>query len=86
MKPENKGEIVIYKHKEGGSAIQVRLEADTVWLSQKMMSELFQKDSDTIGLHLKNVFKERELLEKSTTEYFSVVQEERMRTIICTLK
>jgi len=56
-----------------------------VWLSQKMMSELFQKDSDTIGLHLKNVFKERELHEKSTAEYFSVVQKEGMRTIICIL-
>jgi len=81
MKPENKGEIVIYKGKDGGSAIQVRLEADTVWLSQKMMSVLFQKDSDTIGLHLKNVFKEKELSEKSTTEYFSVVQKEGKRTV-----
>jgi hypothetical protein len=70
---ENKGEIIIFKSKDGVSALQVRLEADTVWLSQKMMSELFQKDTDTIGLHLRNVYKEGELHEKSTTEYFSEV-------------
>jgi prophage maintenance system killer protein len=81
MKTENRGEIVIYKGKEGRSALQVRLESDTVWLSQKMMSELFQKDTDTIGLHLKNVYKEKELLKSSTTEYFSVVQKEGKRTI-----
>jgi len=83
---ESRGEIVIYKNKEGGSGLQVYLKADTVWLSQKMMSELFQKDTDTIGLHLKNVYKEGELHKKSTTEYFSVVQKEGKRTITCTLK
>jgi len=45
------------------------------------MSELFQKDTDTIGLHLGNVYKEGELHEKSTTEYFSVVQKEGKRTV-----
>jgi prophage maintenance system killer protein len=78
---ENRGEIVIYKNKEGVSGLQVYLKADTVWLSQKMMSELFQKDTDTIGLHLKNVYKEGELHEKSTAEYFSVVQKEGKRTV-----
>ena len=53
--------------------MQVNLEKDTVWLSQKQMAELFDKDADTIGLHLKNIFTEEELEEKSTTEVFSVV-------------
>jgi hypothetical protein len=66
--------------------LQVHLKADTLWPSQKMMSELFKKDTDTIELHLKNVYKERELHERSTTEYFSVVQKEGKRTITCTLK
>jgi prophage maintenance system killer protein len=81
MKSENRGEIIIYKGKGKGSALQVHLKADTVWLSQKMMAELFQKDTDTIGLHLKNVYKEKELPAKSTTEYFSVVQKEGARTV-----
>ena len=80
-KKENKGEIIIFKSKDGISALQVRLEEDTVWLSQKMMSELFQKDTDTIGLHIRNVYKEGELHEKSTTEYFSVVQKEGKRAV-----
>jgi prophage maintenance system killer protein len=81
MKSENRGEIIIYKGKGKGSALQVHLKADTVWLSQKMMAELFQKNTDTIGLHLKNVYKEKELPAKSTTEYFSVVQKEGARTV-----
>jgi prophage maintenance system killer protein len=76
-----KGEIVIYKSNRGETSIQVRFEADTVWLSQRVMAKLFQKDSDTIGLHLHNIYKERELDEKSTTEYFSVVQKEGKRSI-----
>jgi len=61
--------------------IEVRLIQETVWLSQKQMAELFEKDSDTIGLHLKNIFNEAELEEKSTTEYFSVVQKEGKRNV-----
>ena len=40
----------------------------TVWLSQKQMSQLFEKNTDTIGLHLKNIFQSGELDEFSTTE------------------
>ncbi len=61
----NKGEIVIYKTKGGKTALEVKVEKDTVWLSQKEMSELFQKDVKTINEHIKNIFKERELLGKS---------------------
>ena len=78
---EHKGEIVIYQSKEGEPGLQVRLEAETVWLSQRLMAELFQKDSDTVGLHLKNVYAEGELDEKSTTELFSVVQKEGKRMV-----
>lgn len=78
---EQKGEIVIYQTKGGEPGLQVRLEAETVWLSQRLMAKLFQKDSDTMGLHLKNVYAEGELDEKSTTELFSVVQKEGNRTV-----
>lgn len=61
--------------------IEVRLIQETVWLSQKQMAELFEKDTDTIGLHLKNIYKDSELDENSTTEFFSVVQTEGKRTV-----
>lgn len=59
--------------------VKVQFEKNTVWLSQKQMAELFDKDSDTIGLHLKNIFAEEELVENSTTEFFSVVKKEGKR-------
>jgi hypothetical protein len=68
--------IEIYQSADSQTQIEVKFENDTVWLSQKMMSELFEKDSDTIGLHLKNIFAEGELVEDATTGLFPVVQTE----------
>ena len=76
---ENK--IEIYKSKDNQIELQVQMDTDTVWLNQKQMAELFGKDSDTIGLHLKNIYNESELEEISTTEYFSVVQKEGKRLV-----
>lgn len=74
-------QIIIYQTKDGETAIDIKLENETVWLTQKLMSELFNKDSDTIGLHIKNILNDGELDEKSTTELFSVVQQEGKRNI-----
>lgn len=74
-------EIKIYKTPEGNTSIEVKLEKETVWLSQKQMAELFDKDSDTIGLHLKNIYKFEELEEISTTEKYSVVRQEGKRKV-----
>ena len=82
----NNSEITIYKTEEGRTEIQVKLENDSVWLSQKQMSVLFQKDSDTIGLHLKNIFDSGELEENSTTEEFSVVRLEGKRNVARKIK
>lgn len=79
---ESKGEIVIYKSPEGKSELEVKLRDETVWLNQKQMSSLFQKDSDTIGLHIRNIYKEGELYRKLTTEHFSVVQKEGKREVL----
>jgi len=76
-----KSEIKIYKSENGNTSIQVKLEKETVWLSQKQMAELFEKDSDTIGLHLKNIYKSEELNEISTTEKYSVVRQEGNRKV-----
>ena len=82
----NKSEITIYKSEDGRTEIQVKLENETVWLSQKQMAKLFDKDSDTIGLHLKNIYESEELEEISTTEYSSVVQREGRREVSRTIK
>jgi len=73
--------IQIFKSKDGHTEIQVKLEKDTVWLSQKQISDLFEKDKDTIGLHLKNIYNTGELDESSTTEEYSVVQTEGLRKV-----
>ena len=68
----NKDEIVIYKAKDGKASLEIKLEKDTVWLSQKQMAELFDCSIDNIGLHLKNIFKSKELGENQVTEDSSV--------------
>jgi prophage maintenance system killer protein len=78
--------IKIFQTEDGKTEIQVIVQSDTVWLSQKQMADLFEKDSDTIGLHLRNIYKSGELLEKATTEKYSVVQKEGNRNVTRTLK
>ncbi len=74
-------QIVIYQSKGGQAQVELRLEQNTFWLSQKQMAVLFDKDSDTIGLHLKKIYKEGELDEKATTEQYSVVRQEGKRQV-----
>jgi prophage maintenance system killer protein len=78
--------IKIFQTEDGKTEIQVVVQDETVWLSQKQMSDLFGKDSDTIGLHLRNVYKSGELIEKTTTEKYSVVQKEGNRNVTRALK
>lgn len=73
--------IVLYSDPDGAIKIDVRLVRETLWLSQKQMADIFDKDSDTIGLHIRNIYKEGELGKAATTEDFSVVQLEGSRSI-----
>lgn len=75
-----KGEIIIYKSVKGPE-IRVKLEKDTVWLTQKRIAFLFDKDIRTVNEHIKNIFKEGELAEKSTIRKFQIVQIEGEREI-----
>lgn len=77
----NNSDIKIYQSQNGQTEVQVRFKNETVWLSQKQMAQLFEKDSDTVGLHLKNIYKSGELDEISTTEDSSVVQLEGKRNV-----
>jgi len=66
--------------------VRVLIHAETLWLPQRLMAELFQTTPDNIGLHLRNIYAEGELAEKSTAEDFSVVQNEGGRAVRRTLK
>ena len=70
-------EIALYTTPDGNVEVNVRLEAETVWLTRRQMAELFDTSSDNVGLHLKDVYAEGELVEAATTEESSVVQTER---------
>jgi len=72
----NKAAIEIYQSSENQPELEVRFEWETLWLIRRQMTELFVKFTDTIGLHLKNIFKEGILHEDATTEEYSVVQME----------
>ena len=71
--------VVIYQSADGQAFLDERLEQETVWLSQKQMAELLDKDTDTIGLHIRNIYKEGELEPDATTEKSSVVHNEGRR-------
>ena len=65
--------IVIYQSADGSIATEVRLEGETVWLSQKQMAELFDKDVRTINEHITNAFEEGELARGATIRNFRIV-------------
>ena len=78
--------VVIYQSADGEASLDVRLEQETVWLSQKQMAELLDKDTDNIGLHIRNIYKEGELEPDATTEESTVVQNEGNRKVRRKLK
>jgi len=78
---ELRGEVVLYQAADDKVSLDVRLERESMWLSQRQMSQLFDKDTDTIGLRLRNIYSEGELEESATTEESSVVQTEGKRQV-----
>lgn len=63
--------IVIYRTEDGQTSVNVRMDGDTVWLSQAQMAELFQKDRTVIGRHINNIYKEHELERETTCANFA---------------
>jgi len=78
---EQKGEILIYQNQQGSIKIDVRLDDETVWLTQNQLCELFQKSKATISEHIKNVFEEGELEATATVRNFRTVQIEGNREV-----
>ena len=76
-----KNEIVLYRPDELAEHIEVRLEDDTVWLSQQQMAALFKQTKQNISLHINNCFKEGELEREPTVKESLTVQKEGNRTV-----
>ena len=70
--PDN--QITVYQTPDGKINIEVLYANENIWLPQKRLAELFGCSADNISLHLKNIYKEKELDESATAEDFSVVQ------------
>jgi hypothetical protein len=73
---DTKRQVFLYKNR-----LEVRLEGETVWLTQKHMALLFNKDTRTVNEHIKNIYPEKELNEKPTIRKFRIVQKEGIRGI-----
>ena len=74
-------EIILYQLENTNIYVNIIFKEETFWMTQRAMSELFDCTADNISLHLKNIYKEKELDEEATTEFFSVVQNEGGREV-----
>ena len=67
-------EMILYQTEDGRTRIQCRFENESIWLTQKLMAELFQKDVRTIDEHIQNVFAEAELSPDSVIRNFRITE------------
>ena len=83
--PPPKGQFLVYPTEDGRTKIEVRLENETVWLTQQHMAELFQTNQQNISLHLQNTYEEGELQRPATHKEFLSVRREGSREVTRTL-
>jgi hypothetical protein len=79
--PNPGGEFLLYQTEDGRTRIQCRFENETIWLSQALIAELFQKDVRTVNEHLVNIFAEGELSREATIRKFRIVRAEGRREV-----
>jgi hypothetical protein len=80
MKP--KSELILYQTEDNRTRIEVRLENETVWLTQAQLAELFQRERSVITKHIRNIFEEGELVEEAVcANYAQTAADGRERTI-----
>lgn len=77
----NQQQIQICQSDDGQIQLQIKIKQETVWLSQRQMSELFGKDIRTVNEHIKNIYKEQELNEEPTIRKFRIAQKEGQRRV-----
>ena len=80
--PENQSAFILYQTEDGRTRVQCRFENETLWLSQALIAELFQKDVRTINEHLMNIFGEAELSREATIRKFRIVRLEGRREVV----
>jgi len=81
MKPEPNSELILYQTEDNRTHIEVRLENETVWLTQNQLAELFQTTQQNISLHLQNLYEEGELQPEATHKEFLSVRREGNRNV-----
>lgn len=81
MKSVPDSEILLYTSPDGEVQLDVRMQQDTMWMTQQMMAELFQTTVPNINVHIKNIYKESELQEEGTIKEFLIVRKEGSRTV-----
>ena len=79
MSPQ--GEILLYQTEDGRTRVECRFAADTLWLSQALIAELFQVTVPTVNEHLKNLYEEGELVPGPTIRKFRIVRREGSRAV-----
>jgi hypothetical protein len=77
--PPPTGEIVLYQTEDGRTRIDCRFVDETLWLSQALIAELFQKDVRTVNEHLQNIYEEGEVEARATIRKFRIVRREGQR-------
>ncbi len=77
----DKGQVIFFQAEDGKEKLDVRLEQETVWLTQAQMGQLFDKTAPTINEHIKNIFSEEELNESATIRKFRIVRQEGKRMV-----
>ena len=75
------GEFLFYQTEDGRTRLHVRMEGETVWLSQRDMAELFQTSKQNVSLHIQNIFDEREVTPEATVKKYLTVQTEGSRRV-----
>ena len=78
---QSKGEIVVYQSDDGRIKLEVRLQDETVWLTQQLIAELFQSTVPNISMHIRNIFEEGELRPDATIKKFLTVRREGSRDV-----
>lgn len=68
--PKSSSELILYQTEDGSTRVEVRLENETVWLTQNLMAELFQSSVPNVSIHIRNLFKEGELQPDSVVKEF----------------
>ena len=76
-----RGEFLVYQAEDGQIKLEVRLEQETLWLTQQAIAELLQTTVPNISMHIKNIYDERELIPEATVKDFLIVHKEEQRTV-----